>query len=74
MAPRVEPVDFWQAHSDGGLLELMGTRDTEAATGFSDDDPEGIVDPGNLIQTQIAAHAKKLVYFESRHRGARPAG
>ncbi|XVQ86425.1 GIY-YIG nuclease family protein [Microbispora siamensis] len=45
MAPRAEPVDFWQAHSDGDLLELMGTPDAEAIAGFSDDDPDGVVDP-----------------------------
>ncbi|MFB9677635.1 GIY-YIG nuclease family protein [Streptosporangium vulgare] len=45
MAPKVEPVDFWQAHSDSDLLELMGTRNMEIVAGFSDDDPEGIVDP-----------------------------
>ncbi|MBG0815572.1 GIY-YIG nuclease family protein [Planomonospora sp. ID82291] len=44
-ARRVEPIDFWQAHSDGDLLELMGTRDEEAVAGFSDGDPDGVVDP-----------------------------
>ncbi|GAA4092364.1 GIY-YIG nuclease family protein [Nonomuraea soli] len=45
MAPRIEPVDFWQAHSDGDSLELMGPRDVEAVAGFSDDEPEGMADP-----------------------------
>lgn len=45
MALRTVPVDLWQAHSDGDLLELMGTKDMEAVAGFSDNDPEAVIDP-----------------------------
>jgi hypothetical protein len=43
-AGRAEPIDIWQAHGDGDLLELTGTRDAAAAAGSGDDDP-GVVDP-----------------------------
>ncbi|MFC0862868.1 GIY-YIG nuclease family protein [Sphaerimonospora cavernae] len=42
---RVEPIDFWQAHSDGDLLELMGTRDAGAVAGSCDGDLDAVVDP-----------------------------
>jgi T5orf172 domain. len=45
MAPRTVPIDLWQAHSDGDLLELMGTKDVQAVAGLSDNDPEAVIDP-----------------------------
>ncbi len=38
-------VDVWQAHTDGDLLELMGTRSPGHVAGFSDGDPGGDRDP-----------------------------
>jgi hypothetical protein len=35
MATRLEPIDLWQAHSDGDLLELMGVRDSTYIAGLS---------------------------------------
>ncbi len=40
-----EPIDVWQAHSDGDLLELMATNMPERVSGFGAGDPEGDVDP-----------------------------
>jgi T5orf172 domain len=45
MAPRAQPTDLWQAHSDGDLLELMGTSHPGPVAGFSDDDPGSDTDP-----------------------------
>jgi hypothetical protein len=45
MASRAEPIDFWQSHSDGDLLELMGTADPGHVAGFSDADQGGDTDP-----------------------------
>jgi hypothetical protein len=39
------PIDVWQAHSDGDLLELMGTCDPGHVAGTSDGDVSGEVDP-----------------------------
>ncbi len=44
-AQQAEPIDFWQAHSDGDLLELMGADDPGHVAGFSDGDPGGEADP-----------------------------
>lgn len=38
-------IDVWQAHSDGDLLELMGTDHPGHVAGFSDGDPGGDTDP-----------------------------
>ncbi|MFY1669217.1 GIY-YIG nuclease family protein [Plantactinospora sp. WMMB334] len=39
------PLDFWQAHSDGDLLELMATDSPEHVAGFGTGDPGGDTDP-----------------------------
>jgi hypothetical protein len=40
-----EPIDFWQAHSHGDLLEIFGTESPHHVAGFSDLDPGGTDDP-----------------------------
>ena len=45
MARFAKPIDFWQAHSDGDLLELMGAADPGHVAGFSDGDLSGDEDP-----------------------------
>jgi len=45
LAKRAEAIDFWQAHSDGDLLELMGTADPGHVAGVSDGDQGGEEDP-----------------------------
>ncbi|CNG13537.1 T5orf172 domain [Mycobacterium tuberculosis] len=45
MARQAEPIDFWQAHSDGDSLELMGSATPGHVAGFSDGDSGGEVDP-----------------------------
>jgi hypothetical protein len=45
MASRAEPTDVWQSHSDGDLLELMGTADPGHVAGFSDLDQGSDTDP-----------------------------
>jgi hypothetical protein len=37
--------DIWQVHSSGDVLELHGADRIEQVSGFSDDDPDGILDP-----------------------------
>jgi T5orf172 domain len=44
-ACRAQPFDFWQAHSDGDLLELMGTANPGHVAGVSDGDLGGDADP-----------------------------
>jgi hypothetical protein len=39
------PIDVWQAHADGDLLELMGADSAEQVAGMSTDDEAGHVDP-----------------------------
>jgi len=52
-----EPIDMWQAQSDGDLLELMATNLPEHASGFSTGDPGGDVDPvPHLNRTGDAAN------------------
>ncbi|MDX2970036.1 GIY-YIG nuclease family protein [Kribbella solani] len=58
MAPTMDLVDLWQAHSDGDLLELMGTNDPGHTAGFSDADPGGDDDPVPfLVPTKKVANA-----------------
>ncbi len=45
LAKRAEPLDLWQAHSDGDLVELMGTANSGHVAGFSDGDTGGEMDP-----------------------------
>ena len=45
LAKRAEPLDLWQAHSDGDLVELMGTANPGYVTGFNDGDAGGETDP-----------------------------
>jgi hypothetical protein len=45
MAKRTEPIDFWQAHSTGDLLELMGSEDPGHVAGLSDGDEGHETDP-----------------------------
>jgi hypothetical protein len=40
-----EPHDWWQAHADGDLLELMGTDEPGYVAGVSDYDPGAEMDP-----------------------------
>ncbi|MFF0870156.1 GIY-YIG nuclease family protein [Nonomuraea sp. NPDC003560] len=42
---RPEITDVWQAHSDGGLLGLMGTNDPDHVAGLSSEDAGGEEDP-----------------------------
>ncbi|GLW94049.1 hypothetical protein Aglo03_48650 [Actinokineospora globicatena] len=42
---RLGPVDLWQAHSDGDLLELMATDSAGRVAGLSTDDEDGTIDP-----------------------------
>lgn len=44
-APAAKPVDIWQAHADGDVLELYVTDDPGMVSGFSDDDPGATEDP-----------------------------
>jgi hypothetical protein len=45
VARRAQPIDFWQAHSGGDVLELMGAAHPGHVAGFSDGDPGGETDP-----------------------------
>lgn len=45
MARYAHVTDFWHAHSDGDLLELMGTADPGHIAGFSDGDKGSDIDP-----------------------------
>ena len=45
MAERAEPIDFWQAHSDGDLLEILVTDSSGHIAGFSDGDTGSTEDP-----------------------------
>ncbi len=38
-------IDLWQAHSDGDLLEIMGSHSSEYVAGISDNDPGSTDDP-----------------------------
>lgn len=40
-----EPIDIWQAHSDGDLLELMAAQSAGPVAGLSTNDEDGTVDP-----------------------------
>lgn len=40
-----EPIDIWQAHSDGDLLELMAAESVGPVAGLSTNDEDGTVDP-----------------------------
>lgn len=40
-----EPIDIWQAHSDGDLLELMAAESARPVAGLSTNDEDGTVDP-----------------------------
>lgn len=42
---RAKIVDLWQAHSDGDLLEIMGTNSPGHVAGLSDGDPGSTDDP-----------------------------
>ncbi|NBE99705.1 GIY-YIG nuclease family protein [Nonomuraea sp. KC401] len=42
---RPEITDVWQAHSDGDLLELMGTNDPDHVAGLSSEEADGEEDP-----------------------------
>ena len=42
---QAEPIDLWQAHSDGDLLELMGVRESAHVAGLSDGDDGAEIDP-----------------------------
>lgn len=45
LSTRSEPIDFWQAHSDGDLLEIVVTDSASHVAGLSDGDPGGAEDP-----------------------------
>ena len=45
LAPHAQVTDFWQAHCDGDLLELMGTADPGHIAGYSDGNQGGDTDP-----------------------------
>lgn len=45
MAERAEPIDLWQAHSDGDLLEILVIESASHVAGFSDGDPSCTEDP-----------------------------
>ncbi|SNR35363.1 GIY-YIG nuclease family protein [Actinomadura mexicana] len=45
MARQADPIDIWQAHSNGDSLELMGSATPGHVAGFSDGDPGGEADP-----------------------------
>jgi len=49
MARHAQTTDFWQAHSDGDLLELMGTADPGHLAGFSDGDQGSDEDPVSYL-------------------------
>ncbi|MEV5831144.1 GIY-YIG nuclease family protein [Spirillospora sp. NPDC052242] len=45
MVERADILDVWEAHSDGDMLELMGTARPGHVAGFSDGDPRSEEDP-----------------------------
>ncbi len=45
MADNAEVIDFWQAHSDGDILEIYATDSRTHIAGFSDGDIESTDDP-----------------------------
>jgi hypothetical protein len=45
MARYAQVTDYWQAHCDGDLLELMGTADPGQIAGYSDGDQGSDIDP-----------------------------
>lgn len=52
MSSGFDPLDFWQAHSDGDTLELMGTDNPGAVAGLSDNDENGTTDPIPFIDRE----------------------
>ena len=76
--PPAPPIETWQAHSDGDLLELMATESPERVSGFGPGDEAGIVDPvpylardntalnGALIGKERLSPGSRVLWMEQR--------
>ncbi|MGW4640405.1 GIY-YIG nuclease family protein [Sphaerisporangium sp. NPDC004334] len=79
---RVEITGVWQAHSDGDLLELMGTNDPDRVIGMSDDEGGGEEDPvpyldrdervpnGNINGRERLVPGERLIWLRPIAHGA----
>jgi hypothetical protein len=75
-------IDVWQAHSDGDLLELMGTDHPGHVAGFSDGDLGGDTDPvpyldrdhtvpnGSINGRERLVSGERLLWFHPTLSGA----
>lgn len=55
LAGRLQPLDLWQAHSDGDLLEIFGTESPSDVAGLSDNDPGSTDDPVPYLNREATA-------------------
>ncbi|GAA3368730.1 hypothetical protein GCM10020367_08260 [Streptomyces sannanensis] len=64
-------LDYWQAHSDGDLLEIHATRDPGHVAGISDDDPGAYEDPVPFLDRDGTARNSMLLGRERLVAGDR---
>lgn len=64
-ATRAEAIDFWEAKSDGDLLEIFGSKSAKHVAGFSDDDPGGADDPVPYLN-RTSTVANGMIYGRER--------
>lgn len=80
-AREAEPLDIWEAHSDGDQVELLGARDPRYVAGISDYDPGAEMDPvphldrdrtapnGILIGRERLVPGDQLLWLRSQCEG-----
>lgn len=71
LAPAAKPVDIWQAHADGDVLELYVTDDPGMVSGFSDNDPGATEDPVPYLNRDNTAPNGLLIGRERLMAGDR---
>jgi hypothetical protein len=70
-APEAEPLDMWQAHGDGDILELYVTGNPSHVGGFSDNDLGGTDDPVPYLSRDHATRNGQLLGRERLAAGDR---
>jgi T5orf172 domain len=72
------PIDLWQAHIDGDILELMAEEDARSISGFAPLDPNGDEDPvpylnrtedainGWLIGKERLSPGQRLIWLDGK--------
>jgi hypothetical protein len=65
------PIDLWQAHADGDLLELMATDDAGAVSGFAPADEGGYEDPVPYLNRSEDASNGLIIGKERMEPGQR---